>query len=1130
MKKIFFLILILLSTCLPIEAQIGHIITDRKATVTYVSGFTSSNLYSTANGIGPNYNLTGFSYWVVITPTLNTTTTNIQHIFGRSSWDQSRAGWGIGTYQGAVQQYIDREASDESAAEKFSQGMPVGYCDVGKITLFTVVIRNNVIYTYKNGILMGNQGTAGPGITKTTNSGTTPTFGIGFGGYAGAQAQIKPFEGGIISAGISSSTGLTDAQVKAHYQAILSDPNAAAAGATNHWRASDAGATWVDIIGGVSATKVGNPTITTATLSFSNCYDDMENFGDTQPTFSQVSNVLGNMDVVTFGDSRTAGTCGIRYYAWQSKNSVGMSNLRFLGTYPIPANYATGNCGYDDKNNGYSGLSTRQAIDGNGGTVPSAVSVMNTFDPDLVIIWFGHNSLGTVAAMQSDIEELVNVVHATKPNARVLVCSEVSGLREDVNATGSPTGLTYSGKYSCFNFWLRERVSRWRNEGLLISYVNLMPALKYDIGSDYIDPVHPVFPGNGQAMNPGLTDVGTNKVGKIVWGGIMNIFGYPSSTYTHPEITFTNPISGKTWKTDSTSTGIIKVPYGYESTYKIYGHPKYRDDQSARTLYTKFTGSGFTVTHAFDSTWGVYDLEITASRIGYPDIVKIFPAEFTIIPPWSTEAKADLVYNLTGGVDIGSKDGGWIDRSAIAAYNAGTTYAANINVKYNGVYWRSRVSSNTGNTPTTSPTQWERRYAWYIYVKGSYTGTGAHNPYYWRSDDPQFPVVFQYANVTIHSTVKMFSPGQCQNTIFSGSSQRGKLYGLKLEKDAAATVDLENLVFDCFDGVHRARQIMICGIDIDNLNNTIGGTGLQITTRNSVADNYTTVRMRDMWVFNIQIRNTRNEGGYILHFSDSPTSGRSYSPGINFLFYRWVTMLTGNEGFQISSCINCEIFSSTFANAGTRNQSQHKNQFQFGGGNKNIYFYMNKTYGDKNVFNGSTGKYGTGWEIFSNLFSSDGKNSSDGVNAQVTLEQNDSVPSIDILWKNNTWSLRNTGFTQYPFSIYDQATTTVFNKHRIDGNAIYSYNTTTLAEYPNGYSPGAAQVVNNQQYSNSATFQWVNPITDFRPSSLSSPLLRARTPMTYKHRYANYDVDGYKFTLSIDGAYSTWQLEMYRPN
>ncbi len=1122
MKKILLSLFLVLSFWAS-YAQSGLFVTDRKISATYIGGFTSTDLYYTPNGTGPQYNLTGFSFWTVILPTLNTTSTNIQFIGGRSSWNQSGAGWGFRTYQGSINQYIDVETYGESAAEKFSQGMPIGYCDVGKITVLHTVIRSNVIYTYKNGVIMGNQGTNGPGINKTTNTGTTPTFGIGLGGYAGAQTQIKPFEGSILTFGICSSTGLTDQQVKNHYKAILSDPYASVTGATNLWKAPDAGATWTDAIGGLVATKFGNPTKTTSILTYSAPYDDMEAFGDTEPIYSQIPNTLGSLDVLTFGDSRTAATCGIRYWSWLQKNGVGLSNLRFVGRFPTPTNYVTGNCGYEDKNNGMSGQSTRACIDGFGG-IPPAASELNTFNPAAVIIWFGHNSAATVTSMQSDMEELINVIFTTKPNIRVLICSEVSGLREDVNASGSPNGLTYSGKYGCYNYWLRERVSYWRKIGRKISYVNLMPALKYDIGSDYIDLLHPVFPGNGQGMQPGLTEVGTNKVAKIVWPALMNLLGYRSATDVYRDITFTNPITGKTWKTDSTSTGTIKAPPGYSVSYKIYAHPKYNDDQTPKTLYTKFTGVGTTVTHTFDSTWGVYDLEVTATRSGYPNIVRIFPAEFTIIPPWCPMSKADVVYNMASG-GIGSKDGGWVDVSAIVAYNPSTTYAVGNKAKFNNVYWRSKVAGNLGNTPSASPNQWERWYGSYVYVYGNYTGTGAHNPYYWRSDDPQYPVVFQYANVTIHSTVKMFSPGQCQNTIFTGSSQQGKLYGLKLEKDATATVDLENLVFDCFDGVHRSKGIMICGVDIDNLNSSVGGTGVQVTTRNTVADNYSTVRMRDMWIYNIRVMNTRNEGGYILHFSDSPTSGRSYSPGINFMFYRWVTNLTGNEGFQISSCINCEIFNCTFINAGTRDQSQHRNQVQFGGGNKNLYYYMNKSYGNKNAFNGSTGKYGTGWEVFSNLWSSDGKTAVDGVNFQVVLEQNDSVPSIDILWKNNTISLRGTGYTQYPFSIYNQATTTTFDKHRFDGNAIYSYNTTSLAEYPNSYSPGAAQVANNQQYSNSSTFQWINT-TEFKPGSQASPLFRSRTPMTIKHRYGNFDVDGYQFVPGhpVDGCYSGQEL------
>jgi hypothetical protein len=45
--------------------------------------------------------------------------------------------------------------------------------------------------------------------------------------------------------------------------------------------------------------------------------------------------------------------------------------------------------------------------------------------------------------------------------------------------------------------------------------------------------------------------------------------------------------------------------------------------------------------------------------------------------------------------------------SNIAAYNAGTTYSSGTNVKYNGLRYYSLQNSNTGNTPSTSPTWWK---------------------------------------------------------------------------------------------------------------------------------------------------------------------------------------------------------------------------------------------------------------------------------------------------------------------------------------------------------------------------------------------------------------------------------------
>lgn len=530
MRTLLLFVLLLLS--LTANAQLGHFISDRYETITSVGGFTDTDRYYTTTG--PDYNLTAFSYFVVVLPTKNETTSNIQFLFGKSDWNHANSGWGFRSFQGEYNQYIDREVCDESAIEKASQGIGVGYAEPGKIMVIHCTVVNNVIYMYRNGYVTGNNGTSGPGITKTTNSGFIPQFGIGFGGYAGAQSAVKSFEGRIIAAGICSSTGLSAAQVKAHYDALLANPNAAPAGATNHWRATDAGATWTDYIGGIVATKVGNPTVQTDARTFFPSYDETEQWGDTGPVYSALSNITGMMDYMLFGDSRSASIGSIKYWWMQLKDAMGMNALRSVGHFPTPADYnyeKVGPIKYNDLNNGMPGRSTRECIDGNA-TFGPATAELNAYDPDIVIVWFGRNSGNNATAVEEDIKELVQVIHTTKPNARILMVGEVTGIREGV--VSSITGLSMAAKLRCYNVFLRKQLPLWRIQGIEISIIKIDDAIPWDVEADWglapgfpvNDLVHPAAIENGLDDSPGFVEQGINKVGKKTWPAMRFICGY----------------------------------------------------------------------------------------------------------------------------------------------------------------------------------------------------------------------------------------------------------------------------------------------------------------------------------------------------------------------------------------------------------------------------------------------------------------------------------------------------------------------------------------------------------------------------------------------------------------------------
>lgn len=514
MRILFALLLI----CFTSLGQVGHFTSDRLIPITKVSGFTTNDVYYGTSLI--DYNLTGFSWWVVVDPVQNETTNNIQFLFGNLMWDLANQGWGFRSFQGTFRPLLDRDnIGSATPSQKTAQGAGTGYGELGYLQVLHAVIRNNVVYMYKNGEPIGYEGVNGPGLAKPSKVNPASTLGIGIGGFPGSPSQRKPFDGGVIAAGICSATGLTDAQVLAHYNAmLLDDPYATPTGVTNAWKAPDAGATWVDFVGGYVLTRFGSPAVTQTKEAFYPAYRVSGTFGDATPQFSQIPNTLGSLDIMSLGDSRSS-ACGAWRYACEiDKANKGMSNIRWVGRYPTPDNYCVSAVGYHERNNGMPGVSTRQCIDGASGFPPLA-SELVTYQPDVVVVWFGHNSGNTYSSMQGDILEVINTIVAYNSSVRILVLSEITGIREGVMP--STSGLSMSEKFHHYNNWLQGVVSKYRNQGIMISWVKVDLAIKWDNDADWLDTVHP--------LNPDLATNTTNgqvKIGEAVWPALRKLCGY----------------------------------------------------------------------------------------------------------------------------------------------------------------------------------------------------------------------------------------------------------------------------------------------------------------------------------------------------------------------------------------------------------------------------------------------------------------------------------------------------------------------------------------------------------------------------------------------------------------------------
>lgn len=516
MKRIFLVLLIIISTFA--HAQVGHFNQDnRKVQVKVVSGFTQNDRYSTADGTGPRFNTTNFTVWLVTQPPRNQTTNNQQIPFGKTSMmpGTAYADWQINLFQGCFNFIVDSKNYDVAytLTQIYSQGSNISWDEIDKIDVFHFVILNGVQRTYKNGVLYGQEGLNPAGLAKSSIVKGAAIYGVGIGAAGGTQTSNVPYEGGIITAGISTSTGLTDAQVKAHYQAINSNPYVGFTGATHLWKAEDAGATWVDSISGLSATRIGNPTITDTQLSFYPPYDVTAFYGDTTPQWAPLT---GNIKILRIGDSRTFGEGS--YFLWTMRHlSIPSVTFQLVGG---AASYS--GFGYVDKNDGLPGRSTPGTVSGVPAGLPSYANELINWDPDVVIMWYGQNAADTQVGQadeRNSFETILQQTYAYDPNIRILVLSEISGIRQS-----GISGGQQATKFWSYDLWKERKVSEYRNKGYKISYCKITMTLPYDSpSSDYDgDFVHPAKPPYATPDDM----LGHNKIGVVVMPAFSRLIGY----------------------------------------------------------------------------------------------------------------------------------------------------------------------------------------------------------------------------------------------------------------------------------------------------------------------------------------------------------------------------------------------------------------------------------------------------------------------------------------------------------------------------------------------------------------------------------------------------------------------------
>jgi len=428
--------------------------------VNILTGWTASNRYQSANSTGPNANTTGFSAWVMFTPNVNTTN---QMLFGKSTSITGSQGW---SFNGSTGAYRFSLGNGTNASNSPS----IGFSDleVGEICILHGVVRSGQIYLYKNGVqIFGSTSIA---------SYTTTAFGVSIGSFSGG----TPFQSGIIACGVDSSTGLDDTQVEAHYQALLLDPYAVSSGATNAWRSIDAGASWVDTIGGVSCTLNGTVTKTLQTLTYYSRYDYRATVSSTAPLSPLLPDVAGGLKVLPVGDSRTLGVGGTNQNSWRQGlydsiiASGDFTNIDFVGP--------NGSTATDPQHDGNTGWTSGNHIVGIEGK-PNISSVLSTYNPQIVIILLGVNSESSDSAMsqeRTNYLDLIRTIYNFNNDMRIIVMEELEN--------ADPVG---NGRAWAHNKWLLSiACPTLISEGVKLVHSKMYSSLKH-LDSEFSDSVHP---------------------------------------------------------------------------------------------------------------------------------------------------------------------------------------------------------------------------------------------------------------------------------------------------------------------------------------------------------------------------------------------------------------------------------------------------------------------------------------------------------------------------------------------------------------------------------------------------------------------------------------------------------------
>lgn len=441
---------------------------------TVLSNWANANRYQASGG--PQANTTGFTVWAVFIANTSAVT---QLIMGKSNSVTSTQGWSLGCIAGRYCLTVNN-ISGPQIGTVGNGGDGSNYFEEGKICIIHGVVRSGQIYTYKNGVPVFGSTALG--------SYTTTAFTFNIGSYSGG----PPLLSGIIATGICDSTGLDDSQVEAHYQALLANPYASVTGATNRWQSDNAGATWVDAIGGLSLARNGTVNATAGTQTYHNRYDYRTVVSDTTPLSPILPNVSGGLNLLPGGDSRTAGVGGSNSNAWRQGlydsiiASGDFSNINFVGPNSSSAT--------DGQHDGNLGWTSGDHIVGKEGKI-NMLTALTTYNPQIVTIYLGTNSANTDALMAQeriDYMALIRLIKNFNSDIRIIVWEE----------TESSSAID-KARLEAHNWWFWNVA--WptlKAEGVKLIAARMYQTITHAAG-DFADSVHQNDQGYGK-MYPAI--------------------------------------------------------------------------------------------------------------------------------------------------------------------------------------------------------------------------------------------------------------------------------------------------------------------------------------------------------------------------------------------------------------------------------------------------------------------------------------------------------------------------------------------------------------------------------------------------------------------------------------------------